>query len=166
MVSGLFSTARELPRVREISMIFVRHGLGDLVRRAGIATLLEQAGHVLHWGEATEIAHLEVQQRARLAFEQSAGPDSALARLRQIADHLPGGAIAGRILAAGPAIGRDDQHLDFVAKPGEAFTRQFVRFRVVGRQPAGRVDPIQDVVGHVEGEVQAFAVVLHIAFQR
>ena len=70
MVSGLLSTARELPRLREISMVFVRHGLGDLVRRAGIATLLEHAGHVLHWGEATEIAHLEVQQRARLAFEQ------------------------------------------------------------------------------------------------
>src|SRR5262249_915927 len=70
MVSGLFSTARELPRLREISMGFVRHGLGDLVRRAGIARLLEHAGHVLHWGDATEIAHLEVQQRARLAFEQ------------------------------------------------------------------------------------------------
>ena len=50
MVSGLFSTARELPRLREISMVFVRQGLGDLVRRAGIATLLEHAGHVLHWG--------------------------------------------------------------------------------------------------------------------
>src|SRR6516165_6105823 len=70
MVSGLLSTARELPRLREISTVFVRHGLGDLVRRAGIATLLEHAGHVLHWGEVTEIAHIEVQQRARLAFEQ------------------------------------------------------------------------------------------------
>ena len=70
MVSGLLSTARELPRLREISMVFVRHGLGDLVRRAGIATLLEQAGLVLHWGEATESAQLEVQQRVRLAFEQ------------------------------------------------------------------------------------------------
>jgi len=70
MVSGLFSTTRELPRLREISSVFVRHGLGDLVRRAGIATLLEHAGHVLQWGEASEIAHLEPQQRARLAFEQ------------------------------------------------------------------------------------------------
>jgi ubiquinone biosynthesis protein len=70
MVSGLFSTARELPRLREISSVFVRHGLGDLVRRAGIATLLEHAGQVLQWGEASEIAHLEPQQRARLAFEQ------------------------------------------------------------------------------------------------
>src|SRR3982074_1419676 len=70
MVSGLFGTARELPRLREISSVFVRHGLGDLVRRAGIATLLEHAGHVLQWGEATEIAPLEPQQRARLAFEE------------------------------------------------------------------------------------------------
>jgi len=70
MVSGLFSTTRELPRLREISLVFVRHGLGDLVRRAGIARLLEHAGHVLQWGEANEIAHLEPQQRARLAFEQ------------------------------------------------------------------------------------------------
>ena len=70
MVTGLFSTARELPRLREISSVFVRHGLGDLVRRAGIATLLEHAGHVLQWGEAGEIAPLEPQQRARLAFEQ------------------------------------------------------------------------------------------------
>ena len=70
MVSGLFSTARELPRLREISSVFVRHGLGDLVRRAGIATLLERAGQVLQWGEASEVAHLEPQQRAKLAFEQ------------------------------------------------------------------------------------------------
>ena len=70
MVSELLSTARELPRLREISMVFVRHGLGDLVRRAGVATLLERAGQVLHWGEAAELAHLEVQQRTRLAFEQ------------------------------------------------------------------------------------------------
>ena len=70
MVAGRFSTARELPRLREISTVFVRHGLGDLVRRAGVATLLEHAGQVLHWGEAPEIAHLEPHQRARLAFEQ------------------------------------------------------------------------------------------------
>jgi ubiquinone biosynthesis protein len=62
--------ARELPRLREISTVFVRYGLGDLVRRAGVATLLERAGQVLQWGEASEIAHLEPQQRARLAFEQ------------------------------------------------------------------------------------------------
>jgi ubiquinone biosynthesis protein len=70
MVSGLFSTTRELPRLREISLVFVRHGLGDLVRRAGIATLLERAGQVLQWSEASDSEQLEPQQRARLAFEE------------------------------------------------------------------------------------------------
>src|SRR6516165_10246400 len=70
MVAGFFSAARELPRLREISTVFVRHGLGDLVRRAGIATLLEHAGQMLHWGEAPDIIHLEPHQRAKLAFEQ------------------------------------------------------------------------------------------------
>jgi len=70
MASGLLNTARELPRLREISVVFVRHGLGEIVRRAGVATLLEHAGQVLNWGEAPEIAHLELQERTRLAFEQ------------------------------------------------------------------------------------------------
>src|SRR2546430_722219 len=70
MAAGVFSAARELPRLREISSVLIRHGLGDLVRRAGIATLLERAGQVLRWGESSEIAHLEPQQRAKLAFEQ------------------------------------------------------------------------------------------------
>ena len=70
MVSGVFSAARELPRLREISSVLIRHGLGDLVRRAGVSTLLERTGQVLQWGQAIEIAHLEPQQRARLALEE------------------------------------------------------------------------------------------------
>ena len=70
MVSGVFSAARELPRLREISSVLIRHGLGDLVRRAGVSTLLERTGQVLQWGQAAEIAHLEPQERARLALEQ------------------------------------------------------------------------------------------------
>jgi ubiquinone biosynthesis protein len=69
MAFGFFSV-RELPRLREISSVLIRHGLGDLVRRAGIATLLDRAGQVLQWREAGEVAHLEPQQRARLAFEE------------------------------------------------------------------------------------------------
>jgi ubiquinone biosynthesis protein len=70
MVSGFFRATRELPRLREISSVFVRHGLGDFVRRAGVATVLEHAGRVLQWSEASEIAQLGPQQRARLAFEE------------------------------------------------------------------------------------------------
>jgi ubiquinone biosynthesis protein len=70
MVSGVFSVARELPRLREISSVLIRHGLGDMVRRAGLSTLLERAGLFLQWGQAGEVAHLEPQQRARLALEE------------------------------------------------------------------------------------------------
>jgi len=70
MVSGVFGVGRELPRLREISSILIRYGLGDLVRRAGVSTLLERTGQVLQWAQASEVAHLEPQQRARLALEQ------------------------------------------------------------------------------------------------
>jgi len=70
MVSGVFGVGRELPRLREISSILIRNGLGDLVRRAGVSTLLERTGQVLQWAQASEVAHLEPQQRARLALEQ------------------------------------------------------------------------------------------------
>jgi ubiquinone biosynthesis protein len=70
MVSGVFSVARELPRLREISSVLIRYGLGDIVRRAGVSTLLERTGQVLQWGQASDVAHLEPQQRARLALEQ------------------------------------------------------------------------------------------------
>jgi ubiquinone biosynthesis protein len=70
MVSGVFSAARELPRLREISSVLIRHGLGDLVRRTGVSTLLDRTGQVLAWGQASDIAELEPQQRARLALEQ------------------------------------------------------------------------------------------------
>ncbi len=70
MVSGVFSVARELPRLREISSVLIRHGLGDVVRSAGLPTLLERAGLFLQWGQSSELAHLDLPQRARLAFEE------------------------------------------------------------------------------------------------
>src|SRR6516225_1137444 len=70
MVSGVSGALREMPRLREISSILIRYGLGDLVRRAGVSTLLERTGQVLQWAQASEVAHLEPQQRARLALEQ------------------------------------------------------------------------------------------------
>jgi len=61
---------RDLPRLHEISVVFVRHGLGDLVRRLGVASVLERAGSVLQGGAGARSAHLEPQQRLRQAFEE------------------------------------------------------------------------------------------------
>ena len=59
-----------LSRLHAISVVFIRHGLGDLVRRLGVVSLLERAGEVLHWGEVARSEQLEPQQRLRLAFEE------------------------------------------------------------------------------------------------
>src|SRR5262249_51837280 len=45
-------------------------GMASETSCVGIATLLEHAGQILHWGEAPEVMHLEPHQRARFAFEQ------------------------------------------------------------------------------------------------
>jgi ubiquinone biosynthesis protein len=66
----VFNAVRDLPRLREISSVLIRHGLGDLVRSTGTATLLERAGQILQWGESGDVTHLEPQQRVRLAFEE------------------------------------------------------------------------------------------------
>lgn len=70
MPEAAFSAVRDLPRLHEISLVFIRHGLGDLVRRVGVASILERAGTILHWGEVSRSAALEPQQRLRLAFEE------------------------------------------------------------------------------------------------
>ena len=66
----MFNTVRDLPRLREISSVLIRHGLGDLVRRTGTASLLERAGQILQWSDGSDLSHLEPQQRLRLAFEE------------------------------------------------------------------------------------------------
>ena len=70
MIWGTHSAARDLSRLREISSVLIRHGLGDLVRRTGLATALERAGQILHWGEAGKSAEIEPQERFRRSLEE------------------------------------------------------------------------------------------------
>lgn len=61
---------KDLPRLHEITLVFMRHGLGDVVRRIGVVSFLERAGAMFHWGEVAHSTRLEPQQRLRLAFEE------------------------------------------------------------------------------------------------
>ena len=70
MIWGTLGAARDLPRLREISSVLIRHGLGDLVRRTGLASALERAGQILHWGEAGKSAEIEPQERFRRSLEE------------------------------------------------------------------------------------------------
>jgi ubiquinone biosynthesis protein len=70
MLRETASVMRDLPRLHEITSVFIRHGLGDLVRRTGVAGMLERAGQILTWSDRSESARLEPAQRARLALEE------------------------------------------------------------------------------------------------
>jgi ubiquinone biosynthesis protein len=70
MLRETLGAMRDLPRLQEITTVFVRHGLGDLVRRIGVAGVLERAGQIMHWGEGAASLRLEPAQRMRLAFEE------------------------------------------------------------------------------------------------
>jgi ubiquinone biosynthesis protein len=70
MIWGTYGAARDLSRLREISSVLIRHGLGDLVRRTGLASALERAGQILHWGEAGKSAEIEPQERFRRSLEE------------------------------------------------------------------------------------------------
>lgn len=59
----------DLPRLHEITSVFIRHGLGDLVQRIGIVNVLERAGQALNWGTKVESVRLEPAARMRMALE-------------------------------------------------------------------------------------------------
>lgn len=62
--------ARDWVRLKEIAGVLVRHGLGDLVRRLGLAERLERVGHALHAEHAADLARLSAPVQLRLALEE------------------------------------------------------------------------------------------------
>lgn len=61
---------QDLSRLNEIAGVLIRHGLGDAVRRLGLADTLAQAGHALHWEHADELARLAPPVQVRRALEE------------------------------------------------------------------------------------------------
>jgi ubiquinone biosynthesis protein len=59
-----------IPRLHVIASVFIRHGLGDVVRRIGIANVVERTGQILNWTSRTESLRLEPAQRLRMALEE------------------------------------------------------------------------------------------------
>lgn len=63
-------TVRDLGRLQEIASVLIRNGFGDLVRRIGLADVLERAGRLLHWGDDTQRTPLTAPMRVRRAMEE------------------------------------------------------------------------------------------------
>lgn len=70
MLLEALTSVRDLGRLQEIASVLIRHGFGDVVRRMGLADLLEKAGHALHWDDAQAYAHMPPPQRVRRALEE------------------------------------------------------------------------------------------------
>lgn len=60
----------DLGRLETIAGILIHHGFGDMVRRMGLANVLEKAGRALHWADAEAYAHMPPPQRVRRALEE------------------------------------------------------------------------------------------------
>ena len=69
MLLETLKVARDFGRIHEISSILIRYGFGDMVRRLGIANIVESAGHVLKWQEVDDLTHIEPPVRVRRALE-------------------------------------------------------------------------------------------------
>jgi len=69
MLLETLKVARDFGRIHEISSILIRYGFGDMVRRLGVANIVESAGHVLKWHEVEDLTQIEPPVRVRRALE-------------------------------------------------------------------------------------------------
>jgi len=91
---------RDLGRLTDIAGVLIKHGLGDLVRRFGLADALEKAGHQLRWDHAADLAKMPLPEQLRHALEEL-GP--TFVKLGQI--------LAGRADLLGPDWIAELEHL-------------------------------------------------------
>ncbi len=70
MLWKTLNTARDLGRLHEIAAVLVRHGLGDIVHRTGVAGALESAGRVLRVRASEPSEQLSLPERCRRALEE------------------------------------------------------------------------------------------------
>lgn len=69
MLLEALSTARDLGRLQDIASVLIRHGLGDAVRRLGLARIFDRAGKAINWKAPQGLAK-DPQLRLREALEE------------------------------------------------------------------------------------------------
>jgi ubiquinone biosynthesis protein len=70
MLWDTLSAARDLGRLQEVASVLARYGFGDLVRRLGLARVLERAGRVVDLRGLEEFVALTPPVRVRRALEE------------------------------------------------------------------------------------------------
>jgi ubiquinone biosynthesis protein len=59
MLWDTLGTARDIGRLNELASVLIRYGFGDVLRRLGLANVVNGAGKALHWKYASEITNVE-----------------------------------------------------------------------------------------------------------
>ncbi|WP_253462142.1 ABC1 kinase family protein [Pseudoxanthomonas mexicana] len=124
-------TVRDLGRLQDIASVLIRWGFGDMVKRMGMAGVLEKAGRLLHW-QAVEEGRLRMDVPTRLRCTlQDLGP--TFVKLGQVlatrVDLLPPAWIdeLGKLQNAVPALPWDtvlpQLREDLGAEPEAVFVR-------------------------------------------
>jgi ubiquinone biosynthesis protein len=70
MLKETLVAMRDLPRLKEITGVLIRHGLGELVQRLGLPRVVEAAGEWLNLSGNGSSTPLATPARIRLAFEE------------------------------------------------------------------------------------------------
>ena len=131
MMWETLGTVRDLGRLQDIASVLIRWGFGDVVKRIGMAGVLEKAGRLLHW-QAVEEGRLRMDVPARLRCTlQDLGP--TFVKLGQVlatrVDLLPPAWIdeLGKLQNAVPALPWDavlpQLREDLGAEPEAVFAR-------------------------------------------
>lgn len=131
MMWETLGTVRDLGRLQDIASVLIRWGFGDVVKRMGMAGVLEKAGRLLHW-QAVEEGRLRMDVPTRLRCTlQDLGP--TFVKLGQVlatrVDLLPPAWIdeLGKLQNAVPALPWDavlpQLREDLGAKPEAVFAR-------------------------------------------
>ena len=131
MMWETLGTVRDLGRLQDIASVLIRWGFGDVVKRMGMAGVLEKAGRLLHW-QAVEDGRLRMDVPTRLRCTlQDLGP--TFVKLGQVlatrVDLLPPAWIdeLGKLQNAVPALPWDavlpQLREDLGAEPEAVFAR-------------------------------------------
>ena len=131
MMWETLGTVRDLGRLQDIASVLIRWGFGDVVKRMGMAGVLEKAGRLLHW-QAVEEGRLRMDVPTRLRCTlQDLGP--TFVKLGQVlatrVDLLPPAWIdeLGKLQNAVPALSWDtvlpQLREDLGAEPEAVFAR-------------------------------------------
>lgn len=66
----LYNPARDIKRLNEIFSILIKYGFGDMLRRMGLSSTVEQASKVMRAPISNEMLHMKPPARFRCAIEE------------------------------------------------------------------------------------------------